>query len=603
MEFIALVALGAIGYHLIKNDSKRESDEYTLVNDDSHTNHANHNNFIYRSNVKGHVDRKLMSMAKKKFEAENMMKQKQSESTWSSVTAFDPEMGKLPDMKHIPETKCLGVLTDECQIKMREEMLENMRSKFDSALKPMFKGEAKGNYDSGSQVKLERFSGVPSTEDAGSFPKQRRETINDRPLEKVNIFTLQNPFVRDSIDSKDRMIQSLGSLRYSKNNESVIEQHTEIPSVGMMARVRAKTVDELRGPLNQKEVYSSVVVEGQKGQERAPLPPKAVNKWELFKENTVDDFYQDQSWLRQPTQFGDLQLLETRLMEEYEMEAEDNGPRKGFLGHDGNININAAMNTVNAEVANKDGLLQHRIYNNYDDRMAENKPTALNLPPMFGDYNFKTDKTKETNDVIIQGGAVAGQNPVPLGRTVREKLAAPREYQNDRMKVQIQSAVKSIAPGTDDVDYDTKPEYFKSDAVYQSTKTMGATGYVKQFTNQETNFKELPAEYGDTFRMNPGVERLDSGARMVPVLGSQKRGLNTFSYGLPNAVQLKGQAEIKHVKRKIYGMKPDVDEHQKQNQNYALGNRRSYVGSPIIEPHKSAHTMRNKPQATGRFYV
>lgn len=593
MEFIALVGLGAIGYHLIKSDQRMERPRH-------HTLHTRDGEREYMDMAKfgQTVDQRMKDMAKRKYEVERVNREKMEQSQSDVIAAYDPEIGKLPDsrVQYRSEEKGVSVF-DEAESKKRDDMLDAFRNEFDSKLKPMFKGEVKGMNDGGSQVKLERFSGVPSSEDAGTYPKRREERVNDRELEKVNIFTLRNPFVRDSIDTKDRMQQALGSMRWKSDGR--LEQTRDAPTVNTMVRSHAKTIDDTRGPLNPKISYGGVIVGGQKGQERAPLPPKPVNRWELLKVNTEDDFYQDQSWLRYPTQIGEHQIMDARLMEEYEG-GEQTGPPKLFLGYDNDINLKSASNTVQAQVANKDGLVQDRMYEGYvsgERREYSNKPNALNMPGMYENhYNFKVDKTRMSSDVpTIQGGALSGQVGTREGKNVREKMSAPKDYNDERMDVRIQSAVRSIAPGTDQVMYDQKPEFVKSDAVFRSKSEapMGATGYVKQHMKGSTEAAKLREEYGDTFRMNPGLERVDEGARIAPVLGLQKKSLHTFSYGLPNAANLQKQAELDGPsERAVYGMKPDVHE------SSIPQNRKMYIGSP--RQNTPSHTFKNRPVAKGR---
>lgn len=600
MELLALVGAGAVGYHMLKKDVTTQKQTPIQDLQMEHPLTSPYRNplakHVYTANRVEEVNHEMQRMAERKIKSEEALKN----IDYTNVTAYDPEKGRIIRGKEIPQSTAIDPSKmqhkDTAEV---EKALASLRKEVDSKLQPAFKGLVpKGAYDPNStatQVKLEMFSGVPSTEDAGTFAKQRREKLNDDFLQnfRVNIFQKNN--VYDVDDLNDRVKQSLGSKQFNKDYESVVKQQRVVPNVNELMRAKARDIDETRNKLNPKKVYESVIVGGQKGQERAPLPPSPVNRWELLKINTVEDFYPvPNEGHRKPVQLGEHHIEESRLMESYEVEPQ--GP-PGFNNlYNSDSRVESTQRLDDDTIRNRDAMLQSRVYDASDERLNvyDAKPVALHLPPMIGDYNFKEDRSRMNLKLGNgMGGVVSGQNPSKFGQVIRERVTAPMSI--DRTELRIQGVTQDYGIVNTDFrksqQWERKAEYVKPGAIYNEFASSNKTGFYRELGQKGAEGVQLKKELGDTFRFHPGLDRGENPARMSPTLTEQKRELSVVSFGLPSASRLAKESQVE----RMIPLKPEKE----QVLPYSFAVKRQYT--PQSQRPQTNYKIKNRPMAQGRF--
>lgn len=152
----------------------------------------------------------------------------------------------------------------------------NMQPFFGSSVKQPSVG------DGNSQVQLELFTGMPSSDNMGTYA-QKREVLNAPPSNP------ESPFRSNVYQVKELYDRSLSTLKPSYDHMTPVQSFRDAPMRGESVRILPASIDQTRGPLNKQVTYSGVMVSGQKGSTRAMLPSIGKNRWSLLKENEVSD--------------------------------------------------------------------------------------------------------------------------------------------------------------------------------------------------------------------------------------------------------------------------------------------------------------------------
>jgi hypothetical protein len=132
-----------------------------------------------------------------------------------------------------------------------------------------------------SQVLLERFSGVPSSDNQGTY-SQKREVVNPLPSNPENLQTA-------SIGQlSDLMSRAQFGVKPTNDYMSPVKAFRDMPTKEL-PRVLPPTIDQIRGPNNPQVTYSGVMIPGQKGSNRGVLPSLRENRYDLLTETKGQD--------------------------------------------------------------------------------------------------------------------------------------------------------------------------------------------------------------------------------------------------------------------------------------------------------------------------
>ena len=150
-------------------------------------------------------------------------------------------------------------------------------------MNPMFGKTVKqaGVSNENSQVLLEKYTGMPSTDDQGTYVT-KREVLNPLPsnpdnLQRANIGQVSDLYQRAS-----------WSVKPSHEFKTPIKAFKDLP-IKDSARMMPASIDDVRG-VNRKQVtYSGVLIPGQKGSTRPMLPNMKPNPWTLTTETGFKD--------------------------------------------------------------------------------------------------------------------------------------------------------------------------------------------------------------------------------------------------------------------------------------------------------------------------
>lgn len=148
-------------------------------------------------------------------------------------------------------------------------------------MQPMFGGMIKqpSVSNENSQVLLEKFTGIPSSDNQGTY-SEKREVLNPFPnnpesLIRANITQVGDLYQRAQFGVKD-----------SHEFQTNVKSFKDLP-FQQDTRVLPSNIDATRGANNQQVTYEGVMVPGQKGSNRGFLPNIRENKFSLFEEKTT----------------------------------------------------------------------------------------------------------------------------------------------------------------------------------------------------------------------------------------------------------------------------------------------------------------------------
>ena len=141
-----------------------------------------------------------------------------------------------------------------------------------------------------SQVLLEKFTGMPSSDDQGTY-REKREVLlappnNPDNLERANINQVKDMYERVQFGVKP-----------SSEFVSPVKSFRDSPLATDQIRILPPNIDELRGPGKKQVTYEGVMVSGQKGSTRGMIPQMRENKFEMMTETKGKDFLGNRSTL------------------------------------------------------------------------------------------------------------------------------------------------------------------------------------------------------------------------------------------------------------------------------------------------------------------
>jgi hypothetical protein len=220
----------------------------------------------------------------------------------TNTAAYNPETGnpletKMQDVETSPMFRAAGFQQQPTsEFGKQISLLTGLPIDMTHAnMNPMFgkmvKQPAVGNDN--TQVLLERYTGVPSSDDQGTF-RRRREVINPLPSNP------ENPQRANILQLSDLYQRSADSVKPSHEFKTPIKSFRDLP-MKTKTRVLPQTIDDVRGPLRKQITYSGVMIPGQKGSTRGMLPNMRGNRWDLSRVTNEDELVPNKSTQRGST--------------------------------------------------------------------------------------------------------------------------------------------------------------------------------------------------------------------------------------------------------------------------------------------------------------
>ncbi len=217
----------------------------------------------------------------------------------SSVAAFDPTTGlsvtsgpERPSSSPLFKSNTLRFPGQEAvsefgaPISLLSGLATDMTH---SHMQPMYGGYVKqtGVANQNSQVLLERFTGVSSTDDQGTY-RPRVEVLNPLPMNP------EDP--RKAAGLMDDLYQrAYGEVRQTKEFMTPTTAFRDAPMTAEQIRVLPYNIDQTRGVGKQQITFGGPDnpmprIPNQISSSRAMLPPVPENRWDLTQEQTTDNF-------------------------------------------------------------------------------------------------------------------------------------------------------------------------------------------------------------------------------------------------------------------------------------------------------------------------
>lgn len=122
-----------------------------------------------------------------------------------------------------------------------------------------------------TQVLLERYTGVPSSEDQGTYGV-KREVLNPLPSNP------ENPQKANIQQVADLYQRAAWSIKPSHDYQTPVKAFRDMPMKSDV-RIMPLSIDQMRGALHKQVTYSGVMIPGQKGSTRPMMPNMRKNPW------------------------------------------------------------------------------------------------------------------------------------------------------------------------------------------------------------------------------------------------------------------------------------------------------------------------------------
>lgn len=132
-----------------------------------------------------------------------------------------------------------------------------------------------------TQVLLERYTGVPSSEDQGTY-SMKREVLNPLPSNP------ENPQRANIQQVSDLYERAAFFVKPSHEYQTPVKSFRDLPMKSDV-RIMPLSIDQVRGALRKQFTYSGVMIPGQKGSTRPMMPNLRKNRWDLLKETKAED--------------------------------------------------------------------------------------------------------------------------------------------------------------------------------------------------------------------------------------------------------------------------------------------------------------------------
>lgn len=152
-------------------------------------------------------------------------------------------------------------------------------------MQPMFGGMVRqqGVDNENPLVRLELFTGQPSTIDQGTY-RQKREIVNPMPnnpdnLQRANINQVGDIYAR-----------AQSGVKPSKEYVTPVKSFRDAPMDSSSLRILPLNIDATRGVGKEQITYSGQMIQGQMGSTRGMLPNIRDNKFSLLTETNTKDY-------------------------------------------------------------------------------------------------------------------------------------------------------------------------------------------------------------------------------------------------------------------------------------------------------------------------
>lgn len=213
----------------------------------------------------------------------------QGVSTNLNAAAYNPENGQAftttisnVDSSPMFRTSQLSAMTSEYASPV--SLLSGQPLDMTHAnMNPMFGKMVKqpGVTNENSQVLLEMYTGMPSTDDQGTY-RSKREVENPLPTNP------ENPQRANMTQISDLYQRASWGVKPSHEFKTPVKAYRDLPMKDDV-RIMPASIDEVRGLNNKQVTYSGVMIPGQKGSTRPMLPNMRSNKWQLTSETKKED--------------------------------------------------------------------------------------------------------------------------------------------------------------------------------------------------------------------------------------------------------------------------------------------------------------------------
>ena len=252
-------------------------------------------------------------------------------------------------------------------------------------MQPFYGGSVKqqGLKNENGQVLLERFTGIPSSDNYGTY-SQRQELPLAPPSNPDNV---RRPGYSQVPDARSRV---QASVRPTNEYITPVKSVRDLP-INQNVQVYPKGIDETRREGGQQISYTVPVIEGQKGSNRGMLPNIQDNKWSLFTEIAANDTFGNRSDLTSQKQRPNTSIFETKGTLEY---AQDyTGPSNSQIKSD------SSQQLSESQIAKlKDSLFNPLIYT-----------------PEFGIASGPDSKSQRTQGVILLNNPLSDKEENYMG--------------------------------------------------------------------------------------------------------------------------------------------------------------------------------------------
>lgn len=141
-----------------------------------------------------------------------------------------------------------------------------------------------------SQVLLERFTGMPSSDDQGTY-RERREVLNPLPNNP------ENPQRANINQVTDLYARAQTGVKPTNEYITPVKSFRDAPLSTDQLRILPPNIDQTRGAGKEQVTYAGVLIPGQKGSTRGMLPNMRDNRYDMLTETTGADFVGNRSAL------------------------------------------------------------------------------------------------------------------------------------------------------------------------------------------------------------------------------------------------------------------------------------------------------------------
>lgn len=215
---------------------------------------------------------------------------KQAASTNLNTAAYNPDNGKpfaiatTDNIDTSPMFRPSGFSTLAPEFLGPVSLLTGLPLDMTHAnMNPMFGKMVKqpGVSNENSQVLLEKYTGMPSSDDQGTY-RPRREVINPLPSNP------ENPQRANISQIGDLYQRAQSSIKPSHEFKTPIKAFRDLP-MKTDVRIMPLSIDDVRGANRKQVTYEGVMIPGQKGSTRPMMPNMRGNRWDLLHETKKED--------------------------------------------------------------------------------------------------------------------------------------------------------------------------------------------------------------------------------------------------------------------------------------------------------------------------